>query len=65
MAEEDVTAFDEAFEKARKPGNVDEPGDDPKAPYRKQHLIATGVEKLMAAELGVDWKAYDKKVNEL
>lgn len=65
VKEKDITKFDIAFEKARKPGNTDEPGDDEKAPYRKQHLIATAVEKLLCAELGVSWKAYDDAVNAL
>lgn len=60
--ESDVDAFDIAYEKQRAPGDESEPGDSPRAPYRRQHLIATGIEKILAAELGVDWKAYDKEV---
>ena len=63
--EKDVTAFDVAFESCRMPGNADEPGDDPKAPYVRQHCVATAVERLLAAELGVSWNEYDKKVNSL
>lgn len=37
-----------------------EPGDSPDAPYYKQHQIATSVERLLAAELGVDWTAYEE-----
>lgn len=40
----DVTAFDKAFEKKRKPGNTDEPGDDPFAPYRREHQAASVAE---------------------
>jgi len=74
---EDVDRFDKAFE-ARKQeqfGNLTgyetvgvddganaEPGDDPAAPYVKQHCIATAVERLMCAQLGCDWKTYDDKV---
>jgi hypothetical protein len=58
ILESDIMAFDVEFESRRLPGNDDEPGDDPKAPYRKQHLIAEGLEKVLAAEMGVDWKAY-------
>ncbi len=65
ITDEVVSAFDVAFEAARVEGNEDEPGDDPAAPYRKEHLFATGVEKLLAAELGVDWKTYDKAVMSL
>lgn len=42
-----------------------EPGDDPKAPYHKQHRIATAIETLLAAELGVNWQEYEKELNEL
>ena len=62
ISEKIVDAFDIAFEKARKPGNDDEPGDDPKAPYRKEHFFATNIEALMSAELGVDWAKYEKEV---
>jgi hypothetical protein len=60
-----VTKFDKAFEKARGEGNTDEPGDDPRAPYRREHFFATTIERLMAAELGIDWKAYEEKINSL
>ena len=60
-----VDAFDKAFEKARKPGNEDEPGDDPKAPYRKEHFFATNIEALLSAELGVDWAKYEREINDL
>jgi hypothetical protein len=62
ISEESINAFDVAFEKNRPEGNEDEPGDDPRAPYRKEHLLATGIEKILAAELGVDWKNYDAAV---
>ena len=62
IKEPDIMAFDEAFEAARQPGNEDEPGDDPKAPYRKEHFTATTIERIIAAELGVDWGEYDKAV---
>lgn len=54
----DVTAFDEAFEANRPPGNTAEPGDDPRAPYARQHRTATIVEMIVADALEVDWSAY-------
>lgn len=60
-----VDCFDVQFEDERKPGNTDEPGDDPKAPYRKEHFFATSIERLVAAELGVDWTMYDAAINDL
>jgi hypothetical protein len=57
-----ITVFDKLFEQNREAGNEDEPGDDPLAPYRKEHFFATTVERLMAAELNVDWEKYDKAI---
>ena len=63
--QKEVDEFDIEFEKNRKEGNQDEPGDDFKAPYHNEHQVATFIEKMMADELGVSWKEYDKTVNEL
>jgi hypothetical protein len=41
-----------------------EPGDDPAAPYFKEHQFASIIERMMAHELGVDWQAYNKKLDE-
>lgn len=60
-----VTAFDEKFEAHRHPDDESEAGDDPAAPYKREHLFATGIEKLLAAELNVDWKTYDKAILDL
>ena len=60
-----VDKFDKDFENKRKKGNTDEPGDDPRAPYFKEHKFATKIEKLLAKELKVDWKRYEKLVNNL
>jgi hypothetical protein len=65
IKEPDIKAFDEKFEAARKEGNADEPGDDANAPYRIQHGIATGVERIIAALIGVDWNKYVEKVESL
>jgi|SRR5215469_5104287 len=69
-----VTGFDKAWEAARdklqsETGIVDlapaEPGNDYACPYKHQHAIASAVERLLAAELGVSWEAYEQKVNSL
>jgi hypothetical protein len=36
-----------------------EPGDDPKAPYYREHQFAGRIERLLARELGVDWATYE------
>src|SRR5947209_20472397 len=33
-----------------------EPGDDPSAPYVKQHCLATGIERILAQQWEVNWK---------
>lgn len=63
-----VDDFDHQFEKEKsegKHGDDDEPGDDPRSPYRREHFFATNVEALTSAELDVDWKAYEDKVYSL
>ena len=65
ISDESVTNFDLAFEMNRPKGNTDEPGDDSKAPYRKEHLLASGIEKIMASLLDVSWLDYEQKINEL
>lgn len=68
ISDEIVTAFDKVYEERRAKGVIQyqgEPGDHPRAPYKKEHFFATTVERLIAAELGVDWGKYDAKVSSL
>ena len=60
-----VDDFDKDFEAHRHPDNEDEPGDEPTAPYVTQHCIATGIERILAAQLGVLWKPYEEELGEL
>lgn len=72
IAEEDVSAFDIAYEDARDKGiaapcgcvptEESEPGEDVHAPYREQHAFADGVERLLANQLGVAWDEYSRAV---
>lgn len=41
------------------------PGDDPAAPYHREHVVATEIEKRLANELGVEWEAYNAKISAL
>ena len=43
----------------------EEPGDEPGCPYAWQHSIATGVERLLAAIMGIDWAEYGEAVRKL
>jgi hypothetical protein len=65
VGQKQVDRFDIAYEKKRKAGDESEPGDSPKAPYRTQHCIATGIERIVAAFLGVVWADYDKEIQSL
>lgn len=46
-------------------GWPDEPGDHIQAPYYRQHQIASGIERLLAAEMKVDWLEYETHCKEL
>jgi len=60
-----VDKFDIAYELTRPEGSILEPGDDQEAPYKKEHFFATSLERLMCAELGVDWHEYEKTIYNL
>jgi hypothetical protein len=40
-----------------------DPGNHPEAPYHRQHLIATKIEKIMAEELNIDWNRYEEEID--
>jgi hypothetical protein len=65
IKESDITDFDVQFEQKRNLGNKDEPGDSSLAPYKKEHCSATGVERMLAADLDVDWEKYEDVCNAL
>jgi hypothetical protein len=60
VAEAVVDAFDMGFGSEH-----GEPGDDPAAPYHRQHCFATAVERMFIAALGVPWAEYDAAVEKL
>jgi hypothetical protein len=60
-----VDAFDKMFEATRKDDDPSEPGDSPLAPYRREHFFATTVERMLAAEMGVDWIEYEERIDAL
>ena len=55
----EVDRFDLAFE------DDTEPGDDLSAPYYEQHQRACGYERLLAADLDVDWLEYERTIEAL
>jgi hypothetical protein len=65
IKEEQILRHDLQFEKLLKDGKVgfdDEPGDHKNSPYRKEHVIAEVVERLMINHLNLSWKNYDKEI---
>lgn len=60
-----VDDFDMEYEKNRPEGDESEPGDSPRAPYKFQHCVATGIERMVAALMGVDWADYEATINRL
>lgn len=68
IKEPDIMAFDVQFEKEREEGlhgEDDEPGEAPNSPYRKEHVLAECLERVVANELGVIWDEYGKTVMSL
>lgn len=65
IKEEDIKAFDEEFESKRVKGNTDEPGNDPKAPYLEQHVLAEAIERIAATYLGINWIEYSNTIDKL
>lgn len=67
VTQKQVDKFDMMFENEREQGlhGDEEPGDDPDAPYKFQHGIATGVERILAVMLGVCWRKYEMAINKL
>ncbi len=59
VTEPGVTSAEEALIK------IEEPGDNPNAPYSMEHCMATGVERIFAAALGVSWSEYEKEIDSL
>ncbi len=41
---------------------IDEPGEDEDAPYYTQHQMAMGIERTVAAMLGVNWVEYERRI---
>ena len=61
VSNDEIDAFDIQFEKDREAGlhgQDDEPGDDPRAPYHRQHCYATAVERMLCAAMNISWDSH-------
>lgn len=65
VTQEEVDKFDKEFEAKRQPDDEREPGDQPDAPYQREHCLATGVERMLAAELDINWSDYEEELSAL
>lgn len=68
IKEKDIMKHDLWFEKEVEKGNFsddDEPGEHKDAPYRREHLLAEKIERMILKELNVDWKEYSNYLNKL
>lgn len=54
ITEQEIDTFDLHYA-----GDEDEPGNDLDAPYYQAHQVASGIERMMAAALGVHWPTYE------
>lgn len=55
-----VDTFDSEYDKTH--SSDLNAGDDPLAPYHHEHCIATAIERILAAELNVQWGEYDSEL---
>lgn len=64
-----VDDWDIAFEKKRlrfpRKMKDAEPGDNPAAPYFKEHQFASKIEKMLAKELKINWREYEEAISSL
>jgi hypothetical protein len=64
IKEEAVSAFDRAWFKRDKKDWIrqvcDGPGDDPDAPYHKEHLAATEIERRFIEMCGMSWEEHER-----
>lgn len=63
VTQEQVDDFDKLYQKSH--DSDIEAGDAVDAPYRREHCFATAVERMMAAEMDVDWGDYERELDEL
>lgn len=66
VTDEMVCRFDDQYEAEREQGkhkDEDEPGDDPAAPYRQEHMAATHVERAVCHALGLSWADHEQAIS--
>ena len=64
VLESDVDAFDIEFCKTHDL-KKEEPGENPKAPYRREHAAADVVERIVALQADENWGEYSDRIDAL
>lgn len=67
VTEQSVLNHDVMFEKERADGLHDEwveAGDDPRAPYKDQHFVATTIERILCVAMKLPWEYHEAIVVE-
>lgn len=64
---EEIDRFDLRYEWERSQGlnGDEEPGDDPGAPYRREHRFAENIERQIVHEAGLVWADYEQRIAEV
>ena len=57
-----MDAFDKQYDLDHADDNDIEAGDDPAAPYRRQHSMASAVERMYVAWVDLSWEIYDQEL---
>jgi hypothetical protein len=66
VTEEQVDEFDNNKKLQKQCDELEiEPGDHPKAPYKTEHLLATGIEKILCVALKIPWFEYEGRLIEM
>lgn len=59
ITEQAVDDFDTTWKESE---GIDEPGNDPKAPYHREHSLAEACERILVDALGVKWAEHNERV---
>lgn len=54
----------DVFDMGWKNPNYAEPGDDPAAPYHKEHEFASKIESMLCDEMGMNWEEHEEALDE-
>lgn len=62
VSQQAVDAYDKAYYETHECDK--DAGDEADAPYVHEHCLATAIERILCAELDVNWASYDRELGE-